>query len=257
MENEYGSHYDAELVEKIQFFRIHPSYLPFIGKNYDDYKILQVGESHYINQTKENIKYDVKYFYEHWWNSSFAKELKSLDGNGYEGGCERWVNTRLTVGRNFCDKFERSRAYSTFRNPLKEFEKLTGLSRDDNNYNYFAFMNFFQMPALISGMKFWESLKKSKNGWKDGDIELWNKTCDESIKIFDAVVDIIKPNIVIITSISAYNAYVNVESTGKYKNDERLHVVCHPGCSWWYKKNKSGISGKNKLNEILKDYILR
>ena len=49
------------------FYQVHPEYKPFVGSEYEKYKILIVGESHYIGQAyNEEIKdtYDVKYFFE-------------------------------------------------------------------------------------------------------------------------------------------------------------------------------------------------
>ena len=37
----------SEKLKAIGFFRIHPSYLPFIGTEYEKYKLLQISESHY------------------------------------------------------------------------------------------------------------------------------------------------------------------------------------------------------------------
>lgn len=245
MSSKYESRYDNQF-RKIDFYEKHPCMFPFIGKNYDKYRILQVGESHYINQYCDSIKYDAKYFSEHWWDSSFDNVLDELK-------CKDWVDTRHVVGENFCNGVKSSSSYGIFRNPLTEFENIKNYGRKDSNYNYFAFMNFFQMPALISGLKLWTSLQKSKKGWEKGDIKLWNKVCNESIKVFDAVVGIINPSVVIFTSKSAYNAYTNDENcshdAGRYKNDERLYVVCHPGCPWWNRAN--GKYGREKFKNIL------
>ena len=53
--------YDSRLNE-IDFFKIHPEYLPFIGDKFDEFKILQVGESHYIGQTPETEEFSIQYF---------------------------------------------------------------------------------------------------------------------------------------------------------------------------------------------------
>ena len=59
--------YDKELKE-IEFYKTHPEYLPFIGDLYDEFKILQVGESHYIGQTPETEEFSIAYFDNNWWH---------------------------------------------------------------------------------------------------------------------------------------------------------------------------------------------
>ena len=57
--------YDAKFKE-VPFYEIHPEYIPFVGNEYDTYRILLIGESHYIEQKNdENPKYDLDYFREH------------------------------------------------------------------------------------------------------------------------------------------------------------------------------------------------
>ena len=54
--------YDKELKE-IEFYKIHPEYLPFVGDKYDEFKILHVGESHFIPQEKgSNDLFSIVYF---------------------------------------------------------------------------------------------------------------------------------------------------------------------------------------------------
>ena len=76
--------YDKGLKE-IEVQKTHPEYLPFVGDKFDEFKILQVGESHYIPQEKGNEElFSIAYFKEHWWK---------------ENGCEEW-NTARTAALN-------------------------------------------------------------------------------------------------------------------------------------------------------------
>ena len=56
-----------EALKKIDFYKVHPEYLPFVGFNFEEYRILQVGESHYIGQTPETEEFSVAYFADYWW----------------------------------------------------------------------------------------------------------------------------------------------------------------------------------------------
>ena len=237
--------YDEELM-KIPFYRIHKSYLPFIGGKYKEFKILQVAESHYIEQGEGNIKFYIRDFHDNWWNDKDLDFTNKLN-------CPKNIDTRIVAGQNFCDGGRKSRAYGVFRNPLQVFEKIKNLERKDNNYNYFAFMNFFQMPALVRKMGFWKSLETCRGDWENGEEEVWKETCIKSVEIFDAVVDIIKPNLIIFTSKSAYNAYNTYD--GKYK--DKVKNVDHPCSIWWHKRKKNGLkNGKEKFTDILNDLNL-
>ena len=57
----YKSKYDDQL-NHIDIYKLHPMLMPHIGTEYDKYRILHIGESHYINQTPDTEKYNIKYF---------------------------------------------------------------------------------------------------------------------------------------------------------------------------------------------------
>lgn len=61
--------YDNDLNELV-FFKMHPDYLPFIGDAFDKYRILIVGESHYIPQEPNNAKYHLDYFQKNRWDGN-------------------------------------------------------------------------------------------------------------------------------------------------------------------------------------------
>ena len=48
-----NTQYDEKLKE-IPIYKLHPSFLPYVGDDYEVYKVLHVGESHYI----DNEAYD-------------------------------------------------------------------------------------------------------------------------------------------------------------------------------------------------------
>ena len=241
--------YDKKL-SKISFYEKHPEYLPYIGDNYEKYKILHIGESHYIAQTYDNEKYNLNYFMAHWWNGTY-NELKSEYAD--------WYNTRLVVNNYLSG--DRKKGHLIFTNVVKEFsrtvldEEIHHINRQNSqNYNYFAFMNFFQMPSLYKGLKFWNSIEKSAVN-REAAEEAWDYIVKVSTDVTDEVIDIIKPNLVVFTSKSAYDAYKsNNESHSK---DNYIIGIPHPCCSYWNKscKEYGNLSGKELFEKNLIKFI--
>lgn len=263
-----GTNYDDKLRE-IEWFKRHPQLLPFIGRNYDDYKILQIGESHYIDRTNDDDKFNICYFRDNWWKSSCDDLVKMFDDSNRYNGC--WFDTRRVLSNYLAGK---DGSYGIFINIVKSFSKailnreISHITLEDKQlYNNFAFMNFYQMPSLYNGQKYWNSLVKSAkyihkdNKKQAGNLarEVFRKCVETSIQAVDDVIDIINPNIVIFTSISAMKAYTGLEyenCIGKYKDDERIIYTSHPSAPFsWNRKLKVL---KNKTGEqVLEEGLIR
>lgn len=250
--------YDNQLLKEIKFYETHPEYLPFVGDKFDEFKILHVGESHYIPQRADDPDlFSITYFNK-WWENS-CEELKNCqqinchNKNGYRWG--GWFRTKSVI-ENYMSG-DRTRSHGIFTEMIKAFatvcQNRTILhinEEESKNYDYFAFMNFFQTPALYAGMKYWTSLKTSalKSGMtrKEANAyakKVWDDTVQKSSDVLDSVIDILKPNVVIFTSSSAADAY-----RGKYKNDPKIIRAVHPASPYWH-KIKNGQSGKERLIE--------
>jgi hypothetical protein len=78
--------FDDKLNE-IPHFRIHPSYLPFVGEHYEDYRVLHIGESHFVDQAPGATKYGISYF-EKWWADP-CREIDEL--------CPEWIDIRCVI----------------------------------------------------------------------------------------------------------------------------------------------------------------
>ena len=113
-------------------------------------------------------------------------------------------------------------------------------------------MNFFQMPSLIRGQKYWNSLCISDQATA---LQLWNICKDNSAKVLDAVIDVLRPRVVIFSSTSAYGAYQ--ESEHNPQHDSLIEYVPHAGCKWWNQKSQKhgNKSGKEVFINILKKYL--
>ena len=197
-----GQH-DKELKE-IEFYKTHPEYLPFVGDKFDEFKILQVGESHYIGQSDNHARFGLEYF-EKWWTDHCDELYKHPDGDPETTCWGSWYNTREVIGR-FLKNNQKN--YSIFMNmirALNEVKELPTCDSEKQNYQYFAFMNFFQMPSLYQGMSFKDSLYKAAKE-TDDPAAVCKRVVEESCTVLDKVIQILQPNAVVFTSKAAYRA---------------------------------------------------
>lgn len=249
-----------QIIEKelanIPFYQLHPEYKPFIGDRFDTFRILHVGESHFIpQQADEPDVFSITYF-QNWWGNA-CEELKNCElknchnENGYKWG--GWYRTKSVIENYINGK--RTRSHGIFTEMVKVFAEVCQNriiphinDEECKNYEYFAFMNFFQMPALYAGMKYWTSLKKSalKSGMTKKQAKayaekVWDDTVQQSSDVLDDVIDTLNPNVVIFTSKSAADAY-----KGKYKNTLKVITAVHPASPHWH-KSMNGQNGKERL----------
>lgn len=242
--------FDSRLKE-IDIYKLHPTIMPFIGDKFETYKILQVGESHYIDQTPEKEKYDIEYFFK-WWDEPCQEVLDDSPG---------WVDTRGVMS-NYINEPRNGNSYTIFTNFIKTFsevvigKEISSISMEDKQlYQYIAFMNFFQMPSIYEGKNYWKSLEISskKKGNRKLAGEMWNIASRQSVETLDRVIEILEPKAVIITSISAGETYQNYG--GKHLGDNVI-ITSHPGYpfTWWKKlKSLDGKTGKEVMEQGLKN----
>lgn len=242
-------------LDAIEFYQHHPEYKPFIGENYDEFRILQVGESHYIGQKadSERDEFPITYF-DKWWSDPCDKLREWPDPDPREGRWGDWYNTRGVVANFIANRS--TGGYNIFANMLRSFDVIYGDGQvymdaeARQRYHYFAFMNFFQMPSLYSGKKYGDSLLKSAQKVGDEQLayEVWEKTAELSANTLNEVIKILNPKTVIITSVSAYDAY-----RSKYGDDPRIIKSTHPCCSWWNRKHgEDQLTGRERLEQKLK-----
>ena len=246
--------YDEKLKNEVPFYKAHEEYLPFIGKYYSEdspYKILQIGESHFLGYEKgSKIK---KTLFDGWWDGDLKEELKGMK--------DSWFTTRKVLENYINDNSTKS--HGIFDNILKEFESvvLKSDSHNRDNYNYFSFMNFYQMPSPNKGINYTKAIYS--NFGEDKGNEIWYRCAAESIKVVDKVIEILKPKLIVFTSKEAYTYYKkyaegcdyknNIYVSGKYSNDPRIKYVCHPGSAWWNKKRKNKKTYREEFDEYLKE----
>ena len=229
-------------IDNIKFYQSHSSLKPFIGEKYTNneagIKILLVGESHYVKEPWPEIT--SKSLLNDWW-SEIPPQIYGIS----------WYTTRGTI-HNFMSG-KSGAAYALFREPCKIYNQcfLNGKYQQwqdiYNIFDSFAYMNYFQMPALYERISLWNSLLKFNNEsdkFHPLSLEIWNKTEKLSNDVFISVLEILKPDKIVFLSTEAYNAF---KRQNKIYDTNKIFATVHPTCPWWNRKMKNGLSGKEKL----------
>lgn len=253
MENAFYENSEKEL-DGIEFYQSHPFLKPFIRKRYSDnelgMKILLVGESHYINEPFPEITYDN--LLSDWWGENPPLINKYND----EVDDRKWYNTRNVIKSFMSDN--KGDGYGIYREPCKIYNECVLNSKYQEKqeikkiYDSFAFMNYFQMPALYNGMSLEGSLIEFNNETpKNRPLtdEMWNKIKDKSKEIFLSVVEILKPDKIIFLSTKAYETFGNCD-------EKKIFHTVHPTCAWWNRKMKfDNLSGRERLVQIFNNFV--
>ena len=236
--------YESELMN-IPYFRLHPSYIPFVGNNYEAYRILQISESHYCEGIADRTKYGIAYF-----NDWFTTECEEIEQNA--------LGNNIT--RRVCENVLQNISYPNFDNPLRSFCNIVlkteriRLSKYNNNrqlYSYFAFMNFYQIPAFENQgcfkTSYYAQAKREHVEKADQILEKWRT---ESTQLIDQVIEILQPKAIAFTSIDAWSSCEKCR--GKYIKDDRVIRSAHPNRPWNNAQNSLlGKTGKQAFEEGL------
>ncbi len=233
-------------LKKIAFFERHPSYIPFVGDEYEKYQILQISESHYADGL-DTKKYGITYFSK-WFDEECPEiEIDLLENN----------KTRAVCGR-VCTS---EKSYANFDNPLRSFMKIVLDIEDPHTtkktrhlYHHFAFMNFYQMPAFKEKGYFKKAVRSQgkQEHMEEAAEELLGKCRQASVEIIDQVIDILEPKAIVFTSIDAGEQYRYHK--GKYANDKKVIYTSHPGRPWNSAQvSLDGQTGKEVFEAKLKD----
>ena len=215
--------YDEEL-SKIDHYQAehHPELLPFIGSHYNEARILLVGESHYCSDSLSEE--DKRYILNDWYTLPTPKDFTNKEN----------FNTRYVI-ENFLS-LKRSRAHSMFRNPAKSIINALELKNvsDSEAFNACAFMNYFQRPELIMG----------------GSINNTDEDNKKSFEVFINVCSVIKPDLIMFLSDTAYKEYEKRVERMNVKASGIVEAFPHPTCSHWYSED-----GKTKFESVISQYV--
>ncbi len=232
-------------LKKIDFFEKHPSYIPFVGEEFEKYRILQISESHYADGLNTG-KYGIEYF-----SKWFDEECPEIEVDLLENNKTRAVCEGVCAGNCFAN----------FDNPLRSFMKIVlNIENPHINkqarhlYHHFAYMNFYQMLAFEAKGYFKKSFynQAEREGLTELAETLLNRCRQISTYVVDQVIEILEPRAIVFTSIDAWEQYMSCN--GRFANDKRMIYSAHPGRPWNSKQNKlNGQTGKEAFETRLKE----
>lgn len=213
----YTTQFDG-LLGMIPHYQSYPRMMPFVGSKYGQYgpKILLVAESHYL-PPEVTVHLDADK-----WYSGTEAELRPEDKPG-------WFNTRNILNKN-AGKWNK-KGHTIYRH-LEAALIEAGFPESDNTFQYVAFMNGFQRPAVS---------KLSINA-TPRDVEVSSQT-------IQSVIDVLKPDHLVFVSTKA-KRYLGKNLSIKHD------VVPHPASAWWYRPSKRG-SGKEQFVRLITDFMSR
>lgn len=235
----------SESLKEIDFFKIHPSYLPFVGTEYEKYKVLQISESHYSDNLDTN-RYGIRYF-SRWYDEQCCE----VENGVLHNNITRRVCKGVIQGDNH---------FQNFDNPLRSFRKIVLGKGDhiDNNsrsdYNFFSFMNYYQFPAFKQKGYFSEAIieqGKIENLRNEAQ-QLLDLSRKKSADIVDDVIDRLNPRLIVFTSFDASDSYK--KSKGKHVDEERVVFVSHPNNPFPWSKSYKRLNGKKSV-DILEEKL--
>lgn len=209
--------YDDKMLE-ISFFKKYPHMIPFIGKDFDSYKILILAESYYLPE------YSSIHHNDDWYEESI-KSLKNEEIN--------WSSPIQIINDDFLH-WDKLVSGHTIYNSLKI--ALEDVIKNQNVFENIAFYNFFQRPAIYT-----ESLNVTK---KDSEI---------ANEVFKQVISILNPNIIYFVSKKAHDHLKLKDLNPDIQN--KIIYTPHPATAWWNKKMKS--YGNKTGKEIFKEGLSR
>ena len=241
-ENSYPK-YDKQLLE-IDHYKKYPVMMPFVGKSYSNSnaKILLIAESHFLHsETAEIIgKEEFDRLRTDWYKRSSTDFEK-------QGLRIHSIYTRAVVYSALYNDYSNSfRIFYNINSEARETFKLNGL--EGNPLEYMCFYNYFQRPAFQSGKSIIDTEEDN----------------EKAFAVYNEVVQILKPDLVIFVSAKAANIYKYYRNQ-KYKgiasglNQPDFDVVPHPGSSWWNRKSKNygkNIDGTNRTGREKFRHIL-
>ena len=189
----------------IQVYKKHPSLLPYIGRHYNDTRILLLGESHYLDSEEDETAKKMEN-----WYSTHTKDFKFKYPEN--------LDTRLVIN-NYLN-CRRSKAHSMFRKPAEALIEAWNLYdvNDSEAFTSFAFMNYFQRPEANSGKS----------------INLNEEDKTVAYETLNKVIKIIEPKLILFLSKKAYDSYK--ESSGGNVG-ENIKFVYHPTSKFWNEDN--------------------
>ncbi len=211
-------------LEEIEFYQIHPQYLPFVGERYAEHSIVVIGESHYIRpeENEDNGLWHTLRFYDGWWDrwgsTPEQKEFERVCGEHYRTRTVCEAHIKRTP-----EEHSKAQAHGIFENITQVLWGCMGTPapkvgdpRWIDSFQCCAYMNFFQFPAhLREGIKAsWDKFELEGLTAKEKK-KKWDKMVEASFGTVDAVIKKLDPSIIIFFSCLSADTYRRHFSRGK------------------------------------------
>lgn len=205
---------------------------PYIGENYNTYKILLVGESHYNSLP---LTKDKKFIFRNWYTTSITLENNELFN---QFNTIYQVNYYLNGGKGL---------YAIYRFPDKVLSRVFGIP-EKKAFTYTSFYNYFQRPNMTKGT--FTLCNEIRLPHKDYEYKF-------AIQAFYMLIFELKPNIIFFLSKKAFNHFKNdatsyIPAHLEYVSATVIDLV-HPASAWWFKNN--GSYGDKKMENALREFF--
>lgn len=210
--------------KNLSIFNRFPNFIPFVGDEYENKRILLIWESYYITEKSapEILKNTNRWYFE----ASDDETIRFIGSKPHDYQ-HYW---------NFASKMHEkgiSRNTSTFQNVEKVLNKF--FSEDTNSFKYCAGYNYYLRLASHSS-----SIKSDK---------LDDEVARETLK---EIINILKPKTVIFFSKKASKSFSKCKNP--YKEEGiKFKAFVHPACAWW--NTKYGKEPKKSGRERFEDFI--
>jgi len=221
--------FDCELT-KNEFLERHYECLPFIGENYENSRLLLVGESHYVPK-KESHFVNRDDFYD----ISFDE----LEDGEYKG----WINTRYV--------FE-NRVYGTgsfdvfFSNTATEIARIMNHTNDLSMeqkraaMHQYAFINYYKRPSYEQG----KTIR-----------QITDKDNKYAYEISRSIINTLEPKLIIFLSKKSYYAFCDSNQDGEIWEKYKIKCVSHPSSIWWNRKRNDGRCAREDFYGYISEYF--
>ena len=223
--------YDGDLL-KNDYINRHYECLPFIGENYENSRLLLIGESHYV--PKDQVDFVKR---EDFYDISFD-DLQ-------EGDYKNWINTRYVVNERLTknDSFK-----SFFSNPATEIAKIVNQTDDlsiDQKIaamHQYAFMNYFKRPSYVRG--------KTIGKLSETDKKL-------AYDVSAHIINVLKPKLIIFISKKSFYAFCDSDRNNALRSEFPVKSVSHPSSYWWNRPRKDGKCAREDFYEYISAVLVK
>ena len=229
----------------------HPELLPYVGENYEKYKVLLIGESQYLEEALEDTKGE----FLAWYNKP-TSDFTMLDADDL--AC---FNTRKTVEAGL-SPYNNSKIFKNVSKVLFEILSQKGILDPSNlpdirtgyaeALSYVAYFNYFQRPELNgSGHGFQPLRNDSTVVYRGQTLNYGQFEYGFAFDTTDEIINILRPNHIIFLSKRAFKSFRDYDGD----NTDNLDFVHHPSRQWNMNISDTNETSKEKFARLINEYF--